>query len=774
MVSVRRALVGVSLGMAAAMAASAQPPGLALRLDTTHTRVAPGGTLRVRIGAVNQGAPVAMDVYCVVVLPDGQTLLALGGGFGHLSRLAQVSPLVAGVTLPTGFAASLDDFFVYTFTGAEPIGTYRFYMAAVRPGALRDGRIDGGDVLAVALQQVTLGPPLTTAIDTAQAGAGTVTTASGGSVQATAADGTVYTLAVPAGAVAATTTVRLTPVTGVAGVNPPISVLAGVQIEPDGLVLARPARLTIDVPAGVPAAAVAALHISDGGTRGELVPSASGATRLVVEVSHFSAIAVPRTAAELLAAFGQSGSFGPAVNLLTTATVTGAPADVQALRDHLVRWYDDVAVLLQTGQGDTDALLAGLAELSQWDRLRIEMEVLFGAVDIGGTAIRGQLTGRAALGRTLAVTGLAQAFTRANDACRVTPGSVSARLGAAERAGIVGVLAFDYFNALEAAQAVSPTATQVPTPDLAANGLGLDATSTRLCVRMRIDDVVVPTLAPGATGTLTVASAVSFDGGPSEPSNRLEAFFQPDPMAAGSAVVQRTDAAGRASFPVTATAGGAVRYRVCSNVHPADFTALYLLTLLQNVCRTSSGGVVVTPPQTQIAPGDRRQFTAAVQDTSDQRVTWTVNGGGTITSSGLFTSNGTLGTFFVTATSVADPSAVGVAQITVTAPSPFCPTGCVYDGTFVGSPTPVTLVIGPPDPNNPAGRIATVAQGGPNFLNYVVTLTNPNSDSSGFAGSAIQDPVFSIQGTATPTVADFTHFRNGQPVGSFTGTRRRP
>ena len=54
-----------------------------------------------------------------------------------------------------------------------------------------------------------------------------------------------------------------------------------------------------------------------------------------------------------------------------------------------------------------------------------------------------------------------------------------------------------------------------------------------------------------------------------------------------------------------------------------------------------------------------------MEDSFDQEVNWVVNGGGTITATGLFTSNGTPGTFNVTATSVANPQSVGAAVVTV-------------------------------------------------------------------------------------------------------------
>jgi hypothetical protein len=75
--------------------------------------------------------------------------------------------------------------------------------------------------------------------------------------------------------------------------------------------------------------------------------------------------------------------------------------------------------------------------------------------------------------------------------------------------------------------------------------------------------------------------------------------------------------------------------------------------------------VTVTPSFGFVDTGGTLQFTATVGGTTDHRVVWNA-GGGSISSSGLFTAGTTPGTFTVTATSVADPSVVGTAFVQVT------------------------------------------------------------------------------------------------------------
>jgi len=82
--------------------------------------------------------------------------------------------------------------------------------------------------------------------------------------------------------------------------------------------------------------------------------------------------------------------------------------------------------------------------------------------------------------------------------------------------------------------------------------------------------------------------------------------------------------------------------------------------------------VTVSPSNANVQVSTTQQFTATVSNSSNQSVTWSVTGGGTITSSGLYTAPATIpsGAVTVQATSVASPSASGSASVTVTNPTP--------------------------------------------------------------------------------------------------------
>jgi parallel beta-helix repeat protein len=75
--------------------------------------------------------------------------------------------------------------------------------------------------------------------------------------------------------------------------------------------------------------------------------------------------------------------------------------------------------------------------------------------------------------------------------------------------------------------------------------------------------------------------------------------------------------------------------------------------------------VSVSPPSIQLAPGGKHTFTASVEGTENQAVTWSSTGGA-VTSGGVFTAPAQQGTYQVIATSQVDPRAQGRATVVVT------------------------------------------------------------------------------------------------------------
>jgi hypothetical protein len=133
-------------------------------------------------------------------------------------------------------------------------------------------------------------------------GSGTVTVVEGGTVTATGADGSTFTLAVPPFAVDADTTISLTPLTTVTGITESGAVHA-VRLEPDGLTFVELPALTI-VPA-TPIAVTDQLMFaanSDGSDAGSALIDAK-ATDMVILLEHFSVAGAAEVTSPERAAF---------------------------------------------------------------------------------------------------------------------------------------------------------------------------------------------------------------------------------------------------------------------------------------------------------------------------------------------------------------------------------------------------------------------------------------------------------------------------------------
>ena len=102
---------------------------------------------------------------------------------------------------------------------------------------------------------------------------------------------------------------------------------------------------------------------------------------------------------------------------------------------------------------------------------------------------------------------------------------------------------------------------------------------------------------------------------------------------------------------------------------------LVLLLLFLAGCDTSARHasifISVSPLSGQLAGGESQQFTATVLNTANTAVTWAVAGGGTISSSGMYTAPAAVtsqAAVTVTATSQADPTKAAAATVTLMPP----------------------------------------------------------------------------------------------------------
>ena len=210
--------------------------------------------------------------------------------------------------------------------------------------------------------------------------------------------------------------------------------------------------------------------------------------------------------------------------------------------------------------------------------------------------------------------------------------------------------------------------------------------------------------------------------------------------------------------------------------------------------------VQVTPAQSTINAGDLLQFTATVTGTSNQSVTWEVNGqvgvdpatGATITKGGLFTTPGNAsGAFSVTAISGADGTSKGSASITIAAPDPQLSsiepqvteqgaaqqeiylTGQNFttDGTVLVGGVPVTpIVLGPGLLRVPIPGSALTAAG-PIQVAFQTQQEQPSSTSETLNVIPVRPSIVayspqSVDSTSGPATVSLTggYFTQGKPA----------
>ena len=176
---------------------------------------------------------------------------------------------------------------------------------------------------------------------------------------------------------------------------------------------------------------------------------------------------------------------------------------------------------------------------------------------------------------------------------------------------------------------------------------------------------------------------------------------------------------------------------------------------------TTPGSVNIWPATPTVAIGNTQQFLSLVVNSTTQQVVWSVDeaGGGTITSSGLYTAPETAGIYHVRATSSADETRSAVATVTVTdtniirleksGDGIYVLTGenlvnvsgirakIVYDTSSLGNPVVVKGFLGP-------GGMAVSNTNVPG--NIILAYLSPNS----FSGTTTLATItFAVLGTGT-------------------------
>jgi len=510
--------------------------------------------------------------------------------------------------------------------------------------------------------------------DQARATSGLIAT-SGGTLTATAADGTTYTLTVPADALLDDTTITLTPVTAIGGFAVGRGLVAAVDAEPSGLLFLKPATLTITL-AAAPAERLLGFGYEGDGTEYHVeLLAADGATARLL-VTHFSGFGAGKESSPELSALlarppsSASQQFAGQFQNLANQGVT----DGQAYLDVLRRWYQQVIrPELQAAVGSDPQLRQALKDYDGWLLVVQQGSFILGL----GLDLDTPLRPEQAEALSLIAAALRDAVARADARCLAQHSLPEAE------------------TALE--WQVIAAAADVDTP---ANALDLDTVLDGLCVEAHYDDVSYPNDPPlGIPSELLLHVGLDFIDGARASGDRMLVDITPH------GTVELTvpaDTNPDRSFAIDFTPRGDRELRLdihsCGDVPGRR--------RLKSVCQDAFvvRGFEVRPPTITVAPGFTQQFGAFLFDQPTTAVTWSATGG-TVDATGRFTAGSQPGSFKVRATSTVDQN-VATADVTIgsatttTVPSPTTsttlpvPTGTATFNLNLASGSDPVFVVG--------------------------------------------------------------------------------
>jgi parallel beta-helix repeat protein len=128
----------------------------AVQVSTTSRTLHAGDVLSVGLAVHNGPTNVELDLYVGLFLPDNQIAFFAGSGPAGL-RLPPAAPTPMQ-RLSQGSSVTLPRFLEVALPPGVPSGTYQFFAALVKPGALSDGFVDGSELAGFDLEEFTIAP----------------------------------------------------------------------------------------------------------------------------------------------------------------------------------------------------------------------------------------------------------------------------------------------------------------------------------------------------------------------------------------------------------------------------------------------------------------------------------------------------------------------------------------------------------------------------------------------------------------------------------------
>ena len=661
------------------------PLALLLCLSSIPAEAAPVvGPLAAVPAAVTAGTPTDVTFTSTITDP---LLLANGVNLIRTDAAGKSSTIV-GIMHDDGIngdaVAGNKTFSLSVHVNASPAGATYYRVSAAFRGVLQRTL---SPIVALQVTQAAARPSVA-AQDDARSSSAAIGEF-GGSVSTTAADGTVYSLTVPAGALNASTTITITPVTALSHLPFSGPNRFAVRLGPSGLQLARPATLTIQRAAASSLTSFKGLIFDDDGSAFEVLPISGDADAFSVEVAHFSAAGAastnpadfqatmqplidalpldlpPTQVAPLVASLvawllPAGGGGGPAdFSLCSQTTICGQVFEIatQSLEIHRDQACAQAQASIQAGEPFEARL--GLVQIVKIAVQLHEVESL--ATSAGVSGFDETLDLGCVQSDIDAIIDLAKTQSLANP----RPGILSLMVDLSSDSETLG-FETQATHALTALQTVLDTLVVrantdcLTDPDVGESllhtitstfsddflrgietGLDVRVSETFAGCRIRID----PPSASVTTGKTVQFSGTAVGLIPSGVAWSIQAPSGGSTIDPGSGLFTAGGLAGQ--FQIVATsAADSTRFKRAP------------ITIVEPVT------VSVTPGGVTLTPGAVQAFTAAVSHASNPAVTWTA-GGGTIDASGVYTAGTLAGTFTVRATSVQDPAAFGEATVTI-------------------------------------------------------------------------------------------------------------
>ena len=185
-------------------------------------------------------------------------------------------------------------------------------------------------------------------LDSAHAASAPISARDGGTITTQTADGTTLVLTIPKNALAADTTVTMTPVSGVSGLPSGLHFLTGVQFAPEGTALFQDATLTIESPRAASLKKLHALAWEGAGTSPFTYDVQKNGSTLVVTIAHFSGAGVENGPGLSYAAIeaAQQAAYPALKQEMLQATSTDSPDVSAAALGDFFRWERTNQLLL--------------------------------------------------------------------------------------------------------------------------------------------------------------------------------------------------------------------------------------------------------------------------------------------------------------------------------------------------------------------------------------------------------------------------------------------